>query len=158
MSDDWITYAEAAHRLGTTPEAVAARARRHGWPRQRANKIGELARVQIPEGVTATPPAPISRPTPPHDTPNTPDSALDALHRVADMLDRERLDRRTLQGQADDLRQQLAAAQLDAAKATGAAELERQRRQDAERRLAEVEARLVEIGRRGFWRRLLGRP
>ena len=51
MADEWLTYAQAAERLGISTEALRALARRRGWPRQRPNRIGEAARVQLPNGL-----------------------------------------------------------------------------------------------------------
>jgi hypothetical protein len=57
----WLTYSEAAERLGSTAEAVRRRARRYNWPRMRPNLPGEPARVRVPELPAAArvcPPAP----------------------------------------------------------------------------------------------------
>jgi septal ring factor EnvC (AmiA/AmiB activator) len=70
------------------------------------------------------------------------------------MLDRETQDRRTLQGQADALRDQLAAAQLDAAKATGAANTERAMREAAEARARDLQRQVEALEarpRRRWW-------
>jgi len=48
MSGDWLTYAEAAERLGIKPESVKKRAIRKGWPRQQGND--GLARICLPDG------------------------------------------------------------------------------------------------------------
>jgi hypothetical protein len=37
MDEEWLTYAEVADRLGVTPEAARARAKRLGWRRQLNN-------------------------------------------------------------------------------------------------------------------------
>jgi hypothetical protein len=47
MSDDWLSYREAAERLGATPEVVRHRAIRGRWPRMRGND--GRARIQIPD-------------------------------------------------------------------------------------------------------------
>ena len=47
MEGDWLTYREAAERLGSTAEAVRYRALRGNWPRLRGND--GRARVQIPD-------------------------------------------------------------------------------------------------------------
>lgn len=55
MTDgDWWTYIEVAERLGVSVEAVRAMARRGGWPKQRANGIGQVVRVQVPPDLGAT--------------------------------------------------------------------------------------------------------
>jgi len=48
VSEPWLTYIEAAERLGMSVEAMRAMARRDGWPEQRANGIGQVVRVQVP--------------------------------------------------------------------------------------------------------------
>jgi len=50
MDAEWLTYREAAERLGSNIEAVRQRAIRCRWPRILGND--KRARVQIPEGVT----------------------------------------------------------------------------------------------------------
>ena len=50
MDAEWLTYREAAARLGSNIEAVRQRAIRSRWPRTLGND--KRARVQIPEGVT----------------------------------------------------------------------------------------------------------
>jgi hypothetical protein len=50
----WLTYAEAAERLGSTPEAVRTRSRRENWPKQRPNVGGGLARVIPPSELLTT--------------------------------------------------------------------------------------------------------
>jgi hypothetical protein len=53
MDGQWLTYAEAAERLGISPGAVKRRAMRHNWARQPGND--GRARVLVPEDVS--PPA-----------------------------------------------------------------------------------------------------
>jgi hypothetical protein len=47
MDTGWLTYSEAAERLGSTAEAVMYRAIRGKWPRMRGND--GRARVQVPD-------------------------------------------------------------------------------------------------------------
>jgi hypothetical protein len=47
MEDAWLTYREAAERLGSTAEAIRYRALRGKWPRRRGND--GRARVQVPD-------------------------------------------------------------------------------------------------------------
>src|SRR6516165_6903592 len=51
MDVEWLTYREAASRLGSNIEAVRQRAIRCRWPRVLGND--KRARVQIPEGLTS---------------------------------------------------------------------------------------------------------
>jgi hypothetical protein len=46
--EHWLTYTEAAERLGLTVNAVRALARRQGWPRRSPNVIGGQAWVAVP--------------------------------------------------------------------------------------------------------------
>ena len=49
MDAEWLTYREAAERLGSNIDAVRQRAIRCRWPRILGND--KRARIQIPEGV-----------------------------------------------------------------------------------------------------------
>ena len=48
MSDTWLTYAEAAEKLGTSVEAVRQRAIRGRWQRTAGND--GKARIRLPDG------------------------------------------------------------------------------------------------------------
>ena len=50
MDSEWLTYREAANRLGSNIEAVRQRAIRCRWPRMLGND--KRARIQIPKGLT----------------------------------------------------------------------------------------------------------
>jgi hypothetical protein len=50
MDAEWLTYREAAKRLGSNIEAVRQRAIRSRWPRTMGND--KRARIQIPDGLT----------------------------------------------------------------------------------------------------------
>ncbi len=47
-NDHWLTYTEAAEKLGLTVNAVRALARRQGWHRRSPNVIGGQAWVAVP--------------------------------------------------------------------------------------------------------------
>src|SRR3954453_22537047 len=47
-AEHWLTYAEAAERLGLTPEAVRALARRQHWPRRSPNAVGGQTWILVP--------------------------------------------------------------------------------------------------------------
>lgn len=67
MPGDWLTYAEAAKRLGIKPESVKKRAIRRGWPRQTGND--GLARIRLPDDLPAPHVSgPISSPAAPDTT------------------------------------------------------------------------------------------
>jgi hypothetical protein len=51
FTGEWLTYKQAAERLGVSAEAVRALARRRGWSRSTPNEIGGAARVLLPPGV-----------------------------------------------------------------------------------------------------------
>jgi hypothetical protein len=46
----WLTHAELAERFGCSPNPARMHAMRRGWPRRSPNRIGDTARVLVPEG------------------------------------------------------------------------------------------------------------
>lgn len=72
---------------------------------------------------------------------------------LAAQVEREVMDRRTLQAQGDDLRDQLHATQLDAAKAHGDARTEAAKREAAEARAADLQRQVEQLQarRRRWW-------
>jgi len=50
--DLWLTYRAAGDRFGLTPDAVAARARRGGWPKRLRNDTGEAEVLMPPGGIS----------------------------------------------------------------------------------------------------------
>jgi hypothetical protein len=62
MDGQWMTYTEAAARLGVTPEAVRRRAFRSNWARQPGND--GRTRVRVPDDVPVTR-SPTARPDAP---------------------------------------------------------------------------------------------
>jgi hypothetical protein len=69
----WMTYAEAAERMGSTPEAVRQQARRGKWGKQRPNHGGQPARIDVPDDVlSASRPALVR----PDAAPAEPDNAV----------------------------------------------------------------------------------
>ena len=122
-----MTYREAAARLGLTPEAVAARARRQKWPRQPGNKPTDPTRIRVPDDVLAqaqqspdvAPTAPIASLAPDHQA-----EAFKALSAAVDSL------RAELEAQRQDARHQV--------------EVEREERREAQRQLDAVRQQLVE--------------
>jgi hypothetical protein len=111
LDGQWMTYTEAAVRLGVTPEAVRRRAFRSNWARQPGND--GRTRVRVPDD------APVTRS--PTALPNTPALVLALESHIATLkADIERLTTE-LAGeraarQAD--QEQLAAARAAADKAT----------------------------------------
>jgi len=160
----WLTYQQAADRLGLpTAAAARAKARRAGWPKRSWGNAGEVA-IGVPPSLlvartppAAEPPAPVPVAQPQPDT-----AAVDALRAelaaVRADLAREVTDRRTLQRQADALRERLAGVEVAAAEANATARAERDRRQAAEAARDDAQARLdkaLEAARRPWWRRIL---
>jgi hypothetical protein len=133
----WLTYAEAAARLGVSSEAVRARVIRGAWRRQVGND--GLARIVIPEGVHTPDQQPING----RSTPVRKPTMLEVLreHIATLKTDNERL-MTELSGE----REQLAGARAAADRAT--AELV-----ELARRLAAIaETRAEpEPPRRGVW-------
>ena len=151
----WLTYREAADRLGITADAVARRARRHKWPKLLPNRPGNPVRIQVPADQLDRPPPPEAPPTPPP----PPDTrlaetvaALQAeLARVTDMAEQERRiaaverrDRLELQRQTEELRAQFQAVQREVDKARYAADMSGRGLVDAGRRIADLEHQLEE--------------
>jgi hypothetical protein len=107
MDGQWMTYTEAAARLGVTPEAVRRRAFRSNWARQPGND--GRTRVRVPED------APVTRS--PTALPDTPALVLALEAHIATLkTDIERLtaelaaERAELAGERAAHQEQLAAA------------------------------------------------
>jgi chromosome segregation ATPase len=136
MDGQWVTYAEAAARLGVSIEAVRQRAIRNKWARMLGND--KRARARLPDEPYSSQ-APVIRPS---------DQALtDALRAHVE----------TLKGDIEALRAQL--SQRDAQLITAAADLESERARtsaaiSAFASLAEKLDALAEA-RRPWWRRLV---
>lgn len=60
----WLTYTEAAERLGSTPEAVRQQSRRGRWAKQRPNKAGQPARIEVPDDLLSAPRPALVQPQP----------------------------------------------------------------------------------------------
>lgn len=163
---EWLTYQQAALRLGLrTPNAAAARARRGRWPKRIRNTDG-AAEILVPGELlgTAAPNLAVQQRESPPPTPDAPTIAdavraavapLEAaLEREQAATERERLDRKVLQAQADALRSELAAAMLERAQAVGAANTEQVRREAAEAKAADLQRQIEELQakqRRRWW-------
>lgn len=161
----WLTYTQAAERLGLrSPDAAAARARRGRWPKRIRNTDG-VAEILVPAELIATGPGKAQEghqpPTPPIEAPNIADAVRAAvgpleaaLEREQAATERERLDRKVLQAQADALRSELSAALIERADATGAANTERAKREAAEAKAADLQRQLEALQarqRRRWW-------
>jgi hypothetical protein len=124
LDGDWCTYAEAAARLGLSIEAVRQRAIRNKWARMLGND--KRARIRLPDQAYPTQ-TPVIR---------APDPALtSALESHI----------KTLQADNEALRQQLATADAERAKAIGAFS-----------DLADRLDALAAERRRPWWRRIMG--
>ena len=161
----WLTYQQAAERLGLrSPNAAAARARRGKWAK-RIRNTDNAAEILVPGELLATgqkrpaesrqPPAP-SEPTPTlADAVRAAVGPLEAaLEREQASTERERLDRKVLQAQADALRVELAAVQIERAEAHGTATTERAKREAAEARAADLQRQVEALDarqRRRWW-------
>jgi len=155
----WLTYPELVERLGLpSAAAAAARARRARWPKRIRNDTGE-AEIEVPADALAKArkrPAEKRRPdVAPDVAPDVGAAVQAAVAPLQALLDREAQDRRVLQQQADDLREKLATARIDAARATGAANTEQARREAAEKLAADLQRELEELRqqaeRRRWW-------
>jgi hypothetical protein len=146
---EWLTYREAADRLGIDPAAVAARARRGRWPKRRRNEPPQAAEVLVPGELLARGPqlAPERDPAPP--------AALTlaelgaAVRQIVaplqESLDRTDAERKALQVEANGLRDQLTAAQLATARANGESTTERVKREAAEAKAKDLQDRLDKV-------------
>lgn len=155
----WMTYRELADALGLrSPPTAAARARRAGWPKRIRNDTGE-AEVLVPADALAKarkrPRERVEADVPPDVGPDVGAAVQAAIGPLQALLEREAQDRRTLQGQADALRDQLTAAQIEAATATGTANTERAKREAAEAKAADLQRQVEELQqqarRRRWW-------
>jgi hypothetical protein len=109
-------------------------------PGPKANRMGNApAESLAPAGLPEAGRSPLES----RHSPLDPEALVPALTRVLAplqaMLEREIADRRTLQGQADDLRNQLAASQLATAEATREANVEHALRVSAEARIRDLQ-------------------
>lgn len=163
---EWLTYQQAAERLGLrSPNAAAARARRGKWPK-RIRNTDNAAEILVPGELLATgqkrPAEPRQPPAPSHHpTPTLADAVRaavgplqEALEREQAATERERLDRKVLQAQSDALRVELAAAQIDRAEAHGVATTEQAKREAAEARAADLQRQVEALEarqRRRWW-------
>ena len=179
IEPQWLTYREAAERLGITADAVVRRAGRHKWPKLLPNRPGNPVRIQVPgdQFHRSTPPAlPPPPDAPPPDNPPPPgDAELTAalvdlqaeVARLTDLAEQERRiaaierrDRLEMQRQTEELLAQVNAAQREVDRARYAADASGRGLVDAGRRIADLE-RQVEEARaalkkheRRWWRRL----
>lgn len=152
--DPLIPLAEAADRLGVSASTVTRYARRYRWRKIRGND-GVL--VAVPPEMLAKPEKPAPEQTPP---PPPPPPAIDpvaivqaAVAPLQAALDRESGDRRELQRQADLVRAQLAAVQVERAEAVGIASAEKARREEIEKRAADLQRQLDELRQQAAQRR-----
>lgn len=139
MGDDpeiWLTYEEAAARLGIKADSVRRRAASRKWPRRQGND--GLARVRIPPDAIRIP-APDATPA---ITPDDPDGRLrDEIAALTVRLSEAREELASAKADASGLRDRLADTQADRDRWRGMAE-----------KLSE--AQVVPVG---FWARLFGR-
>jgi hypothetical protein len=141
--EHWLSYRELGTLLGCTANAARMHAVRRGWARRAPNRIGDCARVLVPPEVAV-------RPCMTHDAaqfvtqPNGHEQAnVRAAFDARDML---QAIRETVEVLTAPLREQLAAERARA-------DRERERADQAERRIAELlaDARTVVAARR-WWR------
>jgi hypothetical protein len=151
MAEDWFTYAEAAERLNTTPEAVRQKAIRGRWQRTIGND--KRALVRLPDGWPNPVRTPSVRPRAP--AVRTPSERASDSQLI-----------KALESHVETLKQQLGAAEArlaaaDARDAQHAADLaaERAQTEKAIAAFSAVEALLDTLAAeraRPWWRRLTG--
>jgi hypothetical protein len=138
MTEEWLTYREAAERLGSTAEAVRYRAQRGRWPRTRGND--GRARIQLPED-----PNPVRTPSAqPVRTPSAPRADAQLIN--------------SLQEHVATLKEQLSAAELRLTAAEARAGEEAAKTARAIQAFADLADRLDALAavRRPWWRRIAG--
>jgi hypothetical protein len=122
----WLSYHELGEVLGCTPNAAGMHAMRRKWPCRASSRIGELARVLVPEDVVMRPcaahaveqcDARLAVPVPENEH-----AACDVQHMLQEIRD-------TVEILVTPLREQL--------------DYERARADQAERQLAAVEGELI---------------
>jgi hypothetical protein len=144
MAEDWFTYAEAAERLNTTPEAVRQKAIRGRWQRTIGNDKRALVRL------------PDARPNPvrtPSARPNKPAVRTPSLQASDGQLIK------ALEAHVETLKQQLGAAEARLAASDVALAAERSQTEKAIAAFSAVEALLDTLAAeraRPWWRRLTG--
>ncbi len=149
MSDQWLSYADAAKALGMTPESVRQRARREAWRRQIGNDGRALILVpmdtaRIPAGDTPGNP-PASRPAlrPERDTAVLRAQLQEIEARAAELrsdLERERTERLQERERADRLASEITDLARQLAKITEEAG---DRERDLQARLSTAQAEYV---------------
>jgi hypothetical protein len=142
MEGAWLTYREAAERLGSTAEAVRYRAIRGKWPRRRGND--GRARVQIPEE-----PNPVRTPSAPRAHGGSDQALVHALEAHVE----------TLKAEIETLKAHLAAADTRDAQHVADSAAEREKTEKAIAAFAALAERLDALAAersRPWWRRLVG--
>jgi chromosome segregation ATPase len=122
----WLTYQQVAERLGLrTASAAAARARRAKWPRRIRNDSLE-AEVCVPAEVLAAGPSKVRerRAAPPagDDAPATPEAVTAAVAPLQSVIEALSAELKVARDANEALRDQLAAAQAEAAELRGKSE------------------------------------
>jgi hypothetical protein len=147
MAETWLTYAELAERLGTTPEAARAKVNRGRWRKQLDN-TGK-AKVLVDLDAPAARPRSLAR-TPDHRPDLQPHAHPDAQ---AAMM--------ALEAHIATLKDQLAKAEALAVDRSREIAAERERVADLTAQLLKITADLLETRKpdhrpRSWWRRLAG--
>jgi hypothetical protein len=138
QEERWLTYAEVGQLLGISAEAARATARRQKWPRRTPNDHGALARVLMPNDRFPARPRPATNgghpgddrgtdrvSNQPDDQPVTTPDVLRTVHETVELL-------------LQLLREQLTIANQRAERAEQRMDTERERADQAERRVAEL--------------------
>jgi hypothetical protein len=128
----WLSYQELGDLLRCTANAARMHAVRRNWPRRSPNRVGDCARVLVPEEITV-------RPRVMHDGPqydaqcDAPPNGDDRAHvrAASDEQDVLRMVRETVEVLITPLREQLALANQRADRAEERAEEERTRANNA---------------------------
>jgi hypothetical protein len=143
MEPEWLSYQAVADRLGITPEAARSRAKRLGWRRQTGNDGRALVLVAL-------------EPRPPGDAPVTPRSPPGRKAVDQAIVTAVESHIKTLQGDNEALRAQLAASEARAAADLAAERTRADKAITAFASLADKLDALAAERARPWWRRLVG--
>jgi hypothetical protein len=159
MADDWLTYEQAAERLGVTPEAVRQKAIRGRWQRSRGND--GKARVRLPEGSTDAVRTPSKRPNAnPVRTPSERVSAERLFKALEDHVETLKRDLAARESALEAVRNEITAERdTNRAKIAALEEslgAERQRAEEAIKAHLNLAERVAAEKARPWWKRLAG--
>ena len=137
QASEWLTHKDAADRLGLEIDAVRTRARRGGWPKRMRNDTGE-AEILVPAAELAKGAKPARK-----------RETLSLTAPLEAALEKRELANKVLQAALDVARAEIAAGQIETAKAQALLEVAEARAADLAKRLEREEGDRQELQRQG---------